>query len=320
MIRISLIVPTFNRASYLYESLPSFLDQTLDPAAYEIIVVDNNSTDNTREVAEKLLSAAKCQQKCIFEPKQGLHHARNRGIREAQGDIVVFGDDDIVAGRSWLENLLSEFDRGSDIGIVGGKITPVWDEPPPRWIYDYGTELVHGVFAYLDYGDERLVLEQGWLFGCNFAIRRDIALAIGGSYPDTFPRSLRHLSGSGEIAMIDGARRMGLKVVYLPSAHVQHHAAAARATLQYFIDRHERWAVEVVFESVRKKGRARAFFPLVIASFRRLVSSLLVCRHKMKPGYCVAIETAAALQMFRQAVRVLCDNSLYAHIKRESYL
>lgn len=320
MIRISLIVPTFNRASYLHESLPSFLGQTLDPVSYEILVVDNNSTDNTREVAEQLLSGAKCRQKYIFEPQQGLHHARNRGIREARGDIVVFGDDDIVASKTWLENLLHEFDREPDIGIVGGKITPIWDKPPPNWIYDYGTESVHGVFAYLDYGTERLVLEQGWLYGCNFAIRRDLAVTIGGSYPDTFPRSLSHLSGTGEIAMIDGARRMGLKVIYLPSAQVQHHVAAARATLKYFIDRHERWAVEVVFEAVRKKGRVRAFFPLVKDSFRRLLSSLLVCRHKRKPGYCVAIEIAGALRMIRQTFRVLFDDTLYAHIRRESYL
>lgn len=320
MIRLSLIVPTYNRAPFLSESLPSFLDQTLDPKRYEILVVDNNSTDDTPEVVERVLNDAKCQHRYIFEPRQGLHHARNRGIQEAQGDIVVFGDDDIIATRSWLESILTEFDGSSDVGIVGGKITPRWDAPPAQWIYDYGDERIHPVFAYMDYGDERLVLERDYVFGCNFAIRRDIALAIGGSYPDTFPRKLKHLSGGGEYAMVDNARQMGHKVVYLPGAQVEHHANAARATLGYFVDRYERWGVELVFDHVRRRGRVRAFFPLLLLSARRIIESWKNSRNKIKPSYYLITETIASFRIIRQAFRVLFDNSLYLHIRQKSYL
>jgi glycosyltransferase involved in cell wall biosynthesis len=319
-VSLSLIVPTFNRAGLLGESLCSFCNQSLPPSRYEILVVDNNSTDNTREAVNSVLHDATCQWRYLFESRQGLHCARNRGILEASGEVLVFGDDDIVAEPTWLEHLAGEFDADSSVGVVGGRVKPLWDQTPPAWIYDYGNEQVHPVFAYLDYGDRRLELISEYVFGCNFAIRRNLAIEVGGSFPDTFPRHLRHLSGTGENAMIDRARELRYKVLYSPAALVHHHADAQRANLQYFVERYRRWAIEDVFDQFRRRPKACAVAHLTVGAVKRLLRAPATCARKSKPMYCLAIENAAGLQTMRQVVRVLVDSSLYEYITRKSYL
>jgi glycosyltransferase involved in cell wall biosynthesis len=319
-VSLSLIVPTVNRAGLLAESLRSFRNQSLHPSRYEIVVVDNNSTDNTRAVVSSVLQDVTCRWRYVFEPHLGLHWARNRGILEASGEVVVFGDDDIVAEPTWLEHLAGEFDADTSVGVVGGRVKPLWDETPPAWIYDYGDERVHPVFAYLDYGDRRLELISEYVFGCNFAIRRNLAIEVGGSFPDTFPRHLRHLSGTGENAMIDRARELRYKVLYSPAALVHHHADAQRANLRYFVERYRRWAIEDVFDQFRRRPKARAVAHVTAGAVKRLLRAPATCARKRKPMYCLAIENAASLQMMRQVVRVLVDPSLYEHITRKSYL
>lgn len=195
MVDLSLIVPTYNRANYLTKALKTFASQSLDNHRYEIIIIDNNSTDQTRKIFDEAVKGNPGNHwKYFLETKQGLHHARNRGILEAQGDIVVFGDDDIEASSSWLEKIFDAFKDDETIGIVGGRIYPRWDAEPPAWILDYGTKKTHPVFAYLDYGNDALILDDAqYVYGCNFAIRRDLAIKTGGSFPDVFPRTLRHL-------------------------------------------------------------------------------------------------------------------------------
>lgn len=318
--KLSLIVPTYNRARLLAESLGSFCDQSLDPSCYEVLVVDNNSTDDTRAVVDQVLRGSGCQWRYLFEPRQGLHCARNRGILESRGEIVVFGDDDVVAERRWLEQLVAEFDAGPAVGVVGGRIRALWDANPPDWIYDYGTERVHPVFAYLDYGDEPIELEHDYVFGCNFAIRRELATRIGGSFPDTFPTRLRHLSGSGENAMIDRVRALGYKVLYAPSAVVHHHADVRRAKLGYFVERHRRWAIEEAFDEFRRFGRTRATAHLVPQALKRAWRAAASSADKRRPAYFLAVECAAAWQTICQSAKVLGSRELYEHITRESYL
>ena len=183
-ILVSLIVPTYNRADDLKNALASFLNQSLNKKFYEIIVVDNNSSDHTRFVVDDINRLHSSGIRYIFECRQGLHNARNIGASSALGEIIIFGDDDIKASYFWLETIWNEFKFNSSTGIVGGKILPEWEGSPPEWIYDYGSNKTHAVFAYLDYGDSRKVLDREYVIGCNFAIRRHLIEEIGGSAPD----------------------------------------------------------------------------------------------------------------------------------------
>jgi len=320
MIRITLVVPTFNRANYLKKSIPCFLEQSLADNLYEIIVVDNNSNDDTQDVVHRELAAAKCSWSYIFEAQQGLHFARNTGIVNATGDIIVFGDDDIIASRQWLEAILTEFNRDENIGIIGGKILPLWDKQPDKWIYDYGTEKIHPLFAYLDYGDKTLILEKEYVFGCNFAIRKDLAIEIGGSYPDTFPKQLKHLSGTGESAMVDNVRKLNYQVVYLPQALVYHVVEISRVNLEYFVDRNERWAIEEVYNIFRNNGKLKALMIALTASFIRFCKLYSSSRGKIYQKYFLIIEGKRIVMTIKQTLRVFSSRALFEHINRESYI
>ena len=331
MIKISLIVPTYNRADYLKFSLPTFVHQSLDKSLYEILVIDNNSTDKTKEITFEILGNNNKNWKYVFEGKQGLHYARNRGILEASGEIVVFGDDDIEADYQWLESIYSEFKNNERAGVVGGKILPKWNSEPPEWIYDYGTNKIHGVFAYLDLGEERKVINNCFIFGCNFAIRKNIAIQIGGSPPDTFPGRLKYLSGRGESEMIESTMKLNYDIIYIPEALVLHHADSSRATLKYFVDRYERWAVENAFAVYRKnRSKLRASIILMISALKTLFSVIRVELNKallkrskldkINPIYFRIIRIKSSLMTIRQVFRVLFSTSLYSYIKKENYL
>lgn len=321
--RISLIVPSYNRSQYLKKSLPTFINQSIHSSLYEILIIDNNSNDNTRAVVYDAMNEARVQWRYVFEERQGLHYARNRGILESSGDIIVFGDDDIEATENWLKYILREYDSNERAGIVGGKVLPRWVGNPPEWIYDYGDAKIHGVFAYLDKGDSRKSIDDAMLFGCNFSIRKKLAIEIGGSPPDTFPKKLKHLSGMGETEMLMRVAGMGYDIIYLPEAIVFHHADAGRATLEYFIDRYERWAVERVYHNFRYDnttgGKYRVFIGVVIDALKKIINAKKLGKNKINPEYFTLIHIKSAIMQFKQAVRVLFFKSLYGYIKKENY-
>jgi glycosyltransferase involved in cell wall biosynthesis len=317
---LSLIVPTFNRASILERALASFLDQDLPPSLYEIIVVNNNSSDDTEHVVRRSLRDAPCAWSHVRETRQGLHHACNRGILAARGDIVAFGDDDIVADRRWLSSLLDAFDRDPGLGVVGGRVLPAWQCPPPAWVFDYGDERAHTVFAYLDRGDAPEELAHAHVIGCNFAVRRELALRVGGRPPDTFPDHLRALSGTGETGMIDGVRALGYRVLYTPGALVHHHVSRARMTFRYFVSRYRRSAVENAFDEFRRHGRFGGAGRVTTRAAARLFRAAIDARGKKNALFFLGVHAMASVEAFAQIGRVLLRPALYRHTRRSSYL
>lgn len=324
MIRVSLIVPTYNRAGYLNKSLETFAHQSLDKNSYEIIVVDNNSSDNTKKVFDGFaIKFPEHNWVYFFEPKQGLHYARNRGIELSRGEIVVFGDDDVEASSHWLESLLNSFEKDDKIGVVGGPIVPIWDASPPEWIYDYGTKDIHGVFAYLNYGNESKYLTSEYLFGCNFAIRKKLAIEIHGSGPDTFPASMIHYSGSGESAMELRVKAKGYRSYYNAGASVGHHCPVSRCTLEYFVNRYRRWAVEEIYHSYNTgTSLIRIFAGLIKQSvyfiFEQLNKKAL--NNKINKRYFLIIRRKYIYFAWKHFMKLLTDPELREYTKKINYL
>lgn len=318
--RISLIVATRNRGHYLEKALTSFIEQNLFRELYEIIVIDNASTDNTKDVVMAMDERTDVDIRYLVEDNLGSHNALNRGILVAQGDIIVAGDDDIIACPTWLEAILQEFDTSPTTGIVGGMIKPIWSRQPDEWIFDYGTDKIHGVFAYLDYGNKRKVLGDEYVYGCNFAFRKDIVLNAGGWHPDVYPEHLIYLAGDGEYGIIDSVRKLNYSIVYLPEALVHHHVDSRRCTLDYFIYRYERWAIEWVFTEFRKRSKEDAAKYLCTLALSYVHKAYMECQHKRNPQYFFRIWSQVSRVMIEQTLRVLGDESLYAYIRQESYL
>lgn len=134
--RLSVVVCTFNRSRLLGKCLQSLADQTLDKTRYEIVIVDNNSTDDTQRTCMEFCRAQP-NATAIVEKRQGLSHARNRGFQGSVGDFVAFIDDDAVAGPDWCEKILAAFNEVRPTpAAVGGPIYAYYETPPPKWFSD----------------------------------------------------------------------------------------------------------------------------------------------------------------------------------------
>jgi glycosyltransferase involved in cell wall biosynthesis len=98
-----------------------------DDSSWEVILVDNNSDDDTRLVFEEFEKHYESKIRYIFEEKRGISHARNRGIKAARGEIIAFTDDDVIVDNYWIQNIEKAFKEHNDVACVGGKILPVWE-------------------------------------------------------------------------------------------------------------------------------------------------------------------------------------------------
>jgi len=168
---ISAVICTYNRADLLAGAIESLLEQTLNPAHREIIVVDNASTDGTRAVVEQF---APDGVRYVLETRQGLGYARNRGWQEARGEFVAYIDDDARAHPALLERALGLLQTADpDPLCVGGAILPFYTQPEPDWFKDE--------YEIRTWGAEARALTPGETFsGSNMVWRRDVLARYGG--------------------------------------------------------------------------------------------------------------------------------------------
>ena len=251
---LSIIIPTLNRQNYLVEAINSVLDQSLPPENYEIIVVDNGSSDNTRQVIQNLNKENLNRIRYFHEKKSGLHNARHKGLKEARGEILVFADDDIIAAPLWLEMILENF-KSKDVALVGGKILPRWEGKIPDWIdlfknyTKYGWTI--GYLSLLDFGDKAKIIPGKYVFGCNFSIRKKILFECGGFHPDAMPEELIKYRGDGETALANTVQAKGYKIMYEPTALIYHRVPPERLTIEYFCRRAFNQGVSESFSEIR---------------------------------------------------------------------
>ncbi|MGV1100376.1 glycosyltransferase family 2 protein [Thiovibrio sp. JS02] len=173
---LSVVVCTFNRAPLLRLCLESLVSQRVVPDTYEVVVVDNNSTDLTKEVAEEF-AAANGNFRVVFEPEQGLSHARNRGWHEAKGEYVAYVDDDAKASPQWCERILQAIHDVKPAPVaLGGPVFPWFDFTPPAWF--------DGAFEVRTLGEKERFLDGPGFFGGNMVIRKEALARHGGFSPD----------------------------------------------------------------------------------------------------------------------------------------
>ncbi|MBD2497651.1 glycosyltransferase family 2 protein [Nostoc sp. FACHB-280] len=232
-IQISAIICTHNRDTYLGAAIDSLLAQDF-AADFEVIVVDNNSSDRTREVVEQ--RACNPRLKYIFEPTTGLSVARNTGAKVARAEILAYLDDDAVASDRWLQVLYSAYQSNPKLAIAGGKVTLLW--PPtvqaPKWL---SSGLAGNLGAY-DLGDKIVYIDQPGLTprGLNYSIRQSFLAEIGGFDPH-LGRVGKNLLSNEELQMTEFALQHGWQVAYLPEALVAHNVAPERLNRSWFLNR-----------------------------------------------------------------------------------
>jgi GT2 family glycosyltransferase len=214
MVRISAIVPTYNRAEALHNCLDSLTQQTLDHDDYEIIIVDNNPTNITKAVANEFAQLTPCRIRYIAVRQIGLHYARNAGAKAAKATILAYTDDDAICDKRWLEELLKVYEH-YDVGCAGGKIVVKWDHTPPDWLLPY--EAYNGS---RDFGDEcRKLLPCEDIFGANFSVRKRVLFEAGGFHPDSVGSAR---VGDGEVGFQRELHKSGVQIAWVPTAIVWH--------------------------------------------------------------------------------------------------
>ncbi len=227
--KASIIVCTYNRAESLRETLSTLrvLDAPAD-LAWEVLVVDNNSKDHTQQVAEEAMKAWP-RLRYVFEANQGLSHARNRGIAETTGKVILFTDDDVLPEADWLTTTLAGLER-YQADACGGYIAPIWEVPPPAWL----TERFYGFLAVrTEREDDYPITTPGQApFGANMAFARHVFERIG--LFDTNRGRKGNVLASGEDGeMFQRILAAGMTAVFLGQSRVHHKVEAFRTTKAY---------------------------------------------------------------------------------------
>lgn len=229
---ISLIVCTYNREKYIGEMLAAIAACQYPSERYEIVLVDNNSNDNTASICKKFQDAhPEAPYRYFLEARQGLSHARNRGIKEAQGDIIVFLDDDAFVDKDYLKNLENNLAEYPDAAAFGGRIDPLFESgTPPEWLCKWTMSWVSAI----DKGDRVILFNDKYPIGANMGFRRQ-TLEQCGSFSTKLGRSGKNLMGGEEKDIFLRVRRAGLNIYYFPDVRVRHIIPAHRTTREYVI-------------------------------------------------------------------------------------
>jgi glycosyltransferase involved in cell wall biosynthesis len=230
----TVLICTYNRAVLLGETLESLARSRVSQVSWNVIVVDNNSSDDTRQVVTRHAAAYPVPLIYLFEPRQGKSHALNTGLTATDSPLVLFTDDDVQVADGWVDASCRALLSDSSIDYSGGPVYPIWDAPCPDWIDRQRADL-WGTLAILDYGSERFVFEERRRvpLGANMAVRRSLIDRIGGFDPQLGRRG-ESLLGQEQAEFFCRSRAVEARGMYEPDMAVRHHVPAARLTKEYF--------------------------------------------------------------------------------------
>lgn len=229
---LTAIICTYNRAKYIGNLLESIAANDLPKSEYEILLVDNNCTDNTREICEAFAAAHKdVNFRYVVEPEQGLSAARNKGIKEAKGDSIVYIDDDALVDAHYLRSYAEWFDSHPETMACGGPIEPLYETAEPSWMTPFTKALLT---AWMNYGDKVREYPKGrYPGGGNAAYRKEVFDKVG-LFNTALGRKGGNLMGSEEKDIFDKMHALNMQILYLPTPVLHHCIPQAKLEKDYF--------------------------------------------------------------------------------------
>lgn len=271
MIRLSLVIATYNRAEQLMVTLGSVATQNAAPATWECIVVDNNSADDTRQRIETFAQEhSELNIRYVFEENQGLSHARNAGIAASRGDIVAFIDDDERIVEEFITAYIELFDHHPDAMAAGGKIVAEYPTGRPRWMSRYTEQPIANP---MDFGDSVRLFPTGRIpGGGNMAMRRTLLESIG-IFNTALGRTGKRLLGGEESDLFERIARGGHKVYYTPRAIMYHIIPAEKLTRDYFV----RLATNTGVSQRTRAMQNNRLAKLYVGEVMKWAATLLLC-------------------------------------------
>lgn len=257
----TVIICTRNRASSLVRTLASLVDAAAKVSQpWELLVVDNGSSDNTPEVIAGFADRLPIRR--VFQPVAGLSNARNAGIAEARGALIVWTDDDVLVDPDWLAAYIRAFEQSPDIGIFGGRIIPTLEEPITPW-FSQGMEHLGFLLAHRDSPDWVEINADRMPYGASFAVRAQVQRRFGFD-PELGVAPGRRLGGE-ETSMITTALASGVEGRWVWDARARHLIQPERQNLPY------------VFQYYRSLGYGHPKVKLGDAPASRILAFGVVC-------------------------------------------
>jgi glycosyltransferase involved in cell wall biosynthesis len=232
--KITIIVCTYKRPKHLKKTLLSLIQQTIPLSEFEILVIDNDSKDETNKVVTRISAQHPAANiRYHLEKRKGLSYARNKGIDLSKADIVAFIDDDAIADKRWAEELLKIYEKHKNAFAVGGKVLPIWERTKPEWLKDdYLRNL-----SLVDWGNE--VRPLTWperIIGTNASFRTEI-FQIVSNFNTSLGRQGKNLIGNEDTEIQERIISSGKAIYYTPNAIVHHLVPLERMTKSYFYAR-----------------------------------------------------------------------------------
>lgn len=223
---------TYNRDKYIYNVLKSIADNKISKDKYEIVLVNNNSNDNTEAECNRFTTDyPDVKFRYFIESNQGLSYARNRGIQESNGDLLVYVDDDALINDEYLQTYISFFEQYPEIDAAGGPILPKYETEEPSWMSTFTRQLITGKL-YL--GDNvREFPSQSFPGGGNAAYRKSVFDKVG-LFNVELGRKGDSLIGAEEKDIFDKMTTLGMRFFYLPNAILYHLIPEKKLTKEYF--------------------------------------------------------------------------------------
>lgn len=243
-LQVTVAIPTYNRADFLRQTLAGLVAQEFPPDQFEVLVIDNNSTDDTRAVVAEFAEKRPAP-RYVRETQQGLDHARNRALTEARGAVILFGDDDILVQPDWIRQMAGPLlaDAASRrIGAVGGEVIPVFPDGLPEWVREW-----HAPLAFR--ADTGPLPARHSPMGANLAFPAWVFRKVG-PFHTALDRAAGNYFSGGDSEMIRRVRAAGLEVWFAPAGAVRHQMPASRTTFRY--------ACRHAFDSARSRVIDRA--------------------------------------------------------------
>jgi glycosyltransferase involved in cell wall biosynthesis len=275
----SVIIPTRNRADLLARCLASLTRQTFPPDAFEVLVVDNGSTDSTAQVAYDFTGTLQVSYVRTTEPD--LHSGRHEGLRRAKADVLMFADDDIEAEPTWVKAVVGTF-QDPETALIGGNNYPRFAVAPPAWLLQWWHQRRYkgralGSLSILDFGEGVFDIDPAYVWGCNFSIRRKVLLQAGGFHPDGVPTERLRFRGDGETHVSDVVRAAGLRTIFNSEASVRHFVSAERMTSAYMAQRAYAQGISDSYTAIRRKGGLNSPVPQNAVRGLRWIRAVVGC-------------------------------------------
>lgn len=249
MLKVSVIIATYNRCDQLKMCIDSLLDQVCNGGfCYDIVVVDNNSSDATKGMVLDYQLKHDGKIEYVFVPEQGKSNALNKGVEIASGDIIAFTDDDVIADKQWLAYMVNTF-KNNDCACVGGRVLPLYPDETPEWIKGDKDQMA-GIVVTCDNGEEIKEFKKGMneFLGANYAFKKDVFKNVGNFRTDMGPGISKPTTGEDR-EFVGRLIKNNMSVYYCGQALIRHPVDLSRAKLMSII----KWNISLGRAVARKE-------------------------------------------------------------------